>query len=130
MSSLSISVLRASSRSTSILPKQFNTLGQRFYAKAPEPDNAHYVIDDQTQGNIADEKNVHKKDVHSQAARGGREERNKSEATLDAASQKEKTKAHDAGKGNPEGIGMVDQVGSASGSAEHYEQGRKVRKKP
>jgi len=42
---------------------------------------------------------------------------NKDGGPVDAASGKGVRKVQEPSKGNPEGIGMADQVGSASGSA-------------
>ena len=56
--------------------------------------------------------------MHSQSARGGMgTKHNKDGGPVDAASGKGVRKAQEPSKGNPEGIGMADQVGSASGSA-------------
>ncbi|KAF9556023.1 hypothetical protein CPC08DRAFT_711500 [Agrocybe pediades] len=83
--------------------------------------------DNFSQGNAADQKNLHQKDPHSTVANQGYEAKKdpKAGGGLDAATSEKsgQTKPkHGGGGGNPEGVGMVDQVGSAGGSARHFEK--------
>ncbi|PPQ98192.1 hypothetical protein CVT26_003239 [Gymnopilus dilepis] len=81
--------------------------------------------DSLSQGNAADPSNLHKQDVQSQSVKGAQGTRkNKTGGPVDAASTEKKTKPSETGKGNPEGVGMVDQVGSASGSAKQFEKNK------
>lgn len=85
------------------------------------------------QGHAADSSNLHQKDAQSQSVRGGMGAKEQSkqdraagkggEEQLDAAAEgKSRPKPKDTGSGNPEGVGFVDQVGSASGSAKNFEK--------
>jgi len=89
--------------------------------------------DQSSQGHAADSNNLHQRDPQSTAANQGKAAKQNTNdgRGLDAASasHSSQTKPVDGGKGNPEGIGMVDQVGSASGSARNFETGEKEEKK-
>lgn len=87
-----------------------------------------------SQGHAASPGNLHSQDVQSQAVRKGKEARNdeKNEA-IDAANETgkagdQKKKPTKKGKGNPEGIGLVEQVGGASGTARKFEEEEEERK--
>lgn len=96
---------------------------RRGYATSPSKESLSAKKDNISQGNVNDSFNLHKKSTHSESAEGGKGTRKyDSGGALDAASPGKQTKPKDTGKGNPEGIGMVDQVGSAGGSAEHFEK--------
>lgn len=78
-----------------------------------------------SQGHANNPSNLHKKDVQSQSVESGKSTRKTgSGGPLDAANEREKkdVKPEDTGMGNPEGIGMVDQVGSASATARNFEK--------
>lgn len=79
------------------------------------------------QGNVNAPDNAHPQDPHSQAAGSGKGTKNmESGGPLDAAQKSgKKAKPRDTGEGNPEGIGIVNQVGSAGSSAEHFERKQK-----
>lgn len=90
-------------------------------------------MDSLKQGHAADSSNLHQKDVQSQSVGGGMASKESSkqekelgkgdEEQMDAAAMgKRKPKPKDTGSGNPEGVGFVDQVGSASGSAKQFEK--------
>jgi hypothetical protein len=89
--------------------------------------------DQLSQGHATDPKNLHPQDVQSEAVRKGKEARKeeKNEA-IDAANEATKTgdgkKPTKKGQGNPEGIGFVEQVGGASGTARKFEELEKERK--
>ncbi|KAF9528966.1 hypothetical protein CPB83DRAFT_835435 [Crepidotus variabilis] len=78
-----------------------------------------------SQGNVTDSANLHKRDTQSQAVEAGQEARGKkSGGPLDAASNEnvKQDSAKESTKGNPEGVGMKDQVGSATGSEAAFER--------
>ncbi|TRM68752.1 hypothetical protein BD626DRAFT_581415 [Schizophyllum amplum] len=75
----------------------------------------------------ADKDNSHPQDPHSQAARSGKEQGG-SDAPLDAASAKQGGQAQKTGTKAGErdaDVGMVEQVGSASASADDFGKGGK-----
>ncbi|KAF9037687.1 hypothetical protein BJ165DRAFT_568673 [Panaeolus papilionaceus] len=85
-----------------------------------------------SQGHPIDPKNMHPEDTESQSVKGGlnarrNKDRKGDKGSSDAAMEQPQGHAK-GGKGNPEGIGMVDQVGSATGSNRHFE-GEKERSK-
>jgi hypothetical protein len=88
---------------------------------------------DLSQGHATDPRNLHPQDVQSEAVRKGKEARKdeKNEA-IDAANEAAKTgdgkKPMKKGRGNPEGIGFVEQVGGASGSVRKFEELEEERK--
>ncbi|KAJ2936068.1 hypothetical protein H1R20_g1025, partial [Candolleomyces eurysporus] len=91
-----------------------------------QPSNTQYKVTDQTEGHLRDPKNV-KGDPQNEAAAVGRDVKRKgSGSPLDTASaghgEKQTKPKKGTGKGNPEGVGFVEQVGSGSGSAEKFEK--------
>ncbi|KAH9481203.1 hypothetical protein JR316_0005723 [Psilocybe cubensis] len=117
------SILKAS-RTMAIMPARASITGmRRGYAASPSKESLSGKKDSISQGNVNDPSNLHQKSTHSESAQGGKGTRkDHSGGSLDAASSGKQTKPKDTGSGNPEGIGMVDQVGSAGGSAEHFEK--------
>ncbi|KAF8150145.1 hypothetical protein B0H34DRAFT_732734 [Crassisporium funariophilum] len=97
----------------------------RFFATSPEQDTLSEQKDPLSQGHANDPTSKHKKDTQSQSVQGGKQARSSDNEGLDAASPNVKPKPSNTGSGNPEGIGMVDQVGSTGGSAQHFEKGGK-----
>lgn len=109
----------------------------------PQPETGQsdvsYKVDAFSQGHAADDtNNMSKQDVQSQSVRGGKEARlnahdrenskggkDSSSSPLDSASaeggEKQRKAEGAGGSGNPEGIGFVEQVGSASGTANKFE---------
>ncbi|KDR84293.1 hypothetical protein GALMADRAFT_237056 [Galerina marginata CBS 339.88] len=83
-----------------------------------------------SQGHAADSSNLHQQDVQSQSVRSAKAARSTENSALDAASAKTKPDPEDKTKGNPEGVGMVDQVGSASGTAKSFKADKKKGKSP
>ncbi|PPQ63944.1 hypothetical protein CVT24_009119 [Panaeolus cyanescens] len=85
-----------------------------------------------SQGHSIDPKNLHPEDTESQSVKGGLDARKKKDSkdasgSMDAAT--ERGQGHErGGKGNPEGIGMVDQVGSATGSSQQFKGDKKKSK--
>ncbi|PPQ92588.1 hypothetical protein CVT25_007280 [Psilocybe cyanescens] len=119
------SIIRAApvSRVTALVPLRMAGGMRMGYATSPSKESLSAKKDNMSQGNVNDSSNLHQKSVHSESAKGGKGTRkDDSGGALDAASPGKKTKPKDRGKGNPEGVGMVDQVGSAGGSAEHFEK--------
>ncbi|KAF6758128.1 hypothetical protein DFP72DRAFT_808467 [Ephemerocybe angulata] len=90
-----------------------------------QPSNTQYRSNAQTQGSVSDDKtNLSKRDTQSQPAKGARKVKEKgSGSPMDTASAEHGTKQRrsEGGSGNPEGVGFVDQVGSASGTANKFE---------
>lgn len=95
--------------------------------RAPSSDEGMNNI---RQGHATNPKNLHPQDVGSQSVAAGFQAREdeKSEG-VDVAKKatrggKDK-KPRDVGKGNPEGVGFVEQVGSASSTARKFEEEQK-----
>ncbi|KAH6913496.1 hypothetical protein BKA70DRAFT_1263037 [Coprinopsis sp. MPI-PUGE-AT-0042] len=99
-------------------------LTSRSYTTDREPKSGkiEYDVDSQTQGHVTDPNNLHKRDMQGQSAKGGKEAHQKSDSPMDAASEKSQTGTKNFGKGNKEGVGFVDQVGSNSGTGNHFEK--------
>ncbi|EAU83145.2 hypothetical protein CC1G_07827 [Coprinopsis cinerea okayama7 len=120
----SLTTFRLASRSTSAAHTRLSTgLLRRTYVTSPEEEekDVHYVINCITQGHVTDPNNRHKRDPMSQAYRAGMQARILSDAEFDAASMQKKEVPHEMGRGNKEHVGWVDQVGSATPSAEYFE---------
>lgn len=81
------------------------------------------------QGHAASPKNLHPQDVESQSVRAGfqarQDKKNEGVDSASKATRGAKEKPGDVGKGNPEGVGFVEQVGSASSTARKYEKEEK-----
>lgn len=83
-----------------------------------------------SQGHVVSPSQKSQHDPHSQSARAGmnkKKDTSSSNTELDAASSGAQPKAASAGKGNAEGIGMADQVGSGSTSG-HDDNGEDAMK--
>ncbi|KAJ3776205.1 hypothetical protein FB446DRAFT_722255 [Lentinula raphanica] len=78
-----------------------------------------------SQGPAHKDDNLHPNDPQSQSAQAAKSQKG-SQSPLDAASsQKTSQKKAKGGSGNPEAIGMVDQVGSQSSTAKKTENSGK-----
>ncbi|KAF5359092.1 hypothetical protein D9756_003534 [Leucocoprinus leucothites] len=87
-------------------------------------------INNLTQGHVTNPENLHPQDVQSQSVESGvKAGKEKTDEGIDAASERgkagEEKKPDEIGKGNPEKIGFVEQVGGASASARKFEQEQK-----
>ncbi|TFK21783.1 hypothetical protein FA15DRAFT_578780, partial [Coprinopsis marcescibilis] len=77
---------------------------------------------EQSQGHIEGRPNYLGPNIEATYAKEGHEARSRSDSPLDAASTKKKLRASSGGTGNPEMIGTVEQVGSASATAQYFDQ--------
>ncbi|KXN86076.1 hypothetical protein AN958_10552 [Leucoagaricus sp. SymC.cos] len=107
------------------------------------PSSSHYLIrliqttpsgpeniSNLTQGHVTNPENVHLQDVQSQSVRGGfKASKDETNGSIDAANEcgkaGEEKRPDDMGKGNPERVGFVEQVGGASASARKFEKEKK-----
>jgi hypothetical protein len=122
-STLRLSSRRVGVRASRHFPASLALTAIRSYAsdKSPESHNIQSTVDSQSQGHVTDPNNVHKRDQQGQSVKGGKEAHQTSESPMDGASEKSQTGTKNFGKGNKEGVGFVDQVGSASGTGNHFE---------
>ncbi|KAF6755409.1 hypothetical protein DFP72DRAFT_773546, partial [Ephemerocybe angulata] len=90
-----------------------------------QPENTLYRRNKITQGHVNDPSNRNKSDPQCQSASAGRDVRmNGSGSPLDSASAEygmKQTRPLDVGSGNKEGVGFVNQNGSASATARKFE---------
>lgn len=98
-----------------------------------QPDNTHYTENEQTQGITGNFNAPKSDDVQNQPAKEARRTKEKgSGSPLDVASEEagekqlkgRKSREKEGLSGNPEGVGFVEQVGSGSGTAGHFERSR------
>lgn len=85
------------------------------------------AIDNINQGHATNPKNLHPQDVQSESVRGAKKARkDEKNEGIDAANECSKAgkgkRPGKMGKGNPEKVGFVEQVGGASGSARQFEE--------
>lgn len=79
-----------------------------------------------SQGHVIDSTNKHPEDPQSQSVRSGMLARmSRDNFSIDAASPNIRPDPTDRTLGNPEGIGMLEQVGSASATAAFFNSGGK-----
>lgn len=113
-------------RHTRIIASPCLTPARARHASPPKSEE----INNLAQGHVTNPENVHPEDVYSQSTRGGfRARKDEKNEGIDAANEYAKAgdskKPRDMGKGNPEGVGFVEQVGGASGSARKFEEENK-----
>ncbi|TFK18188.1 hypothetical protein FA15DRAFT_269833 [Coprinopsis marcescibilis] len=124
------SAITCRSRFTTTQPPHLQTLVRVYTTKENiKKGGAYSPASDLSQGHIESEDHKQSGNVQAQYSQSGHEAKDRSESTLDAASKRAKVKPSSSGKGNPEGIGMVDQVGSQSGQAEHFDEAEATRQR-
>ncbi|KAF8972298.1 hypothetical protein BDZ97DRAFT_1913513 [Flammula alnicola] len=100
--------------------------GTRCITSSPVQDLLNARTASLSQGHVTDPTNNHSQDIQSQYVRGAKAARsNLDNYGIDAASPNIRPDPNDRTKGNPEGMGMLDQVGSATGTARFFESGGK-----
>ncbi|KAF9014081.1 hypothetical protein BDQ17DRAFT_1342028 [Cyathus striatus] len=92
----------------------------RTFAFAPLPIPTGKEPNEHSQGLVTDPNSKHKRDVMAQAARAGQLARSPLNQAIDMASPNPMPKPPNMGSGNPEQVGFVEQVGSASGTVLYF----------
>ncbi|KAF9484846.1 hypothetical protein BDN70DRAFT_57966 [Pholiota conissans] len=100
--------------------------GARSYSNNLTQDSLRRKSDSISQGHVTSPYNKNQQDIQSAYVRDAKAAReNMDNFSIDAASQNTKPDPSDRTQGNPEGMGMLDQVGSATGTAKFFEGGGK-----
>lgn len=104
---------------------RFRGQAQRRFITSPSQDSLQPKRDCLSQGHAIDPSNKHQQDTQCQSVRAGMKARSGQNHAIDAASGNSEQRPTHWGIGNEEGVGMIEQVGSSSGSALFFEKGGK-----